>query len=158
MLYLDVFFSVALVAFWVYCVLDVLVTDRAAVRNLPKLAWVFIVLLIYPIGAAAWLIAGRPRAGTPTPSEDAVKRPGPRWPVVRIPNAPVADRPRRDRSRAPDDDPEFLAGLSGKARESGQTRESRSDEQLLRDWEADLRRREDRLRDDDGDGEPPATV
>src|SRR5687767_14632540 len=33
----------ALVALWVYCVLDVVQTDEALIRNLPKMAWLLIV-------------------------------------------------------------------------------------------------------------------
>jgi hypothetical protein len=154
MLGIDVFFSILLVGFWVYCVLDVLVTDRKAVRNLPKIAWLLIVLVLNPVGGAAWLFAGRPRATAAGSPDETPARQGPRWPVMRMPNADAPGRLRRDRAVAPDDDPEFLAGLAGKPRDSGKSRESRSDEQLLRDWEADLRS------PDDGpdDAEPPATA
>ncbi|NDZ83851.1 hypothetical protein G3I19_36165, partial [Streptomyces sp. SID10853] len=48
--------------------------------------------------------------------------------------------PRRDGRAAwtaPDDNPEFLDSLRA---------ENQKDEELLKDWEADLRRREDELR------------
>jgi hypothetical protein len=48
---------------------------------------------------------------------------------------PESQRPRR--SVAPDDDPEFLRGLAASRKQ---------DETLLKDWEADLRRREEELR------------
>ena len=36
-----------------------LTTPEAACRNLPKLAWIFIVLLLPLVGSIAWLVAGR---------------------------------------------------------------------------------------------------
>jgi hypothetical protein len=147
MLFLDGAFAIGLFAFWVFCVLDVLTSDSRAVRNLPKVAWVFIVVLVYVFGGVAWLIAGRPQPGAADqPAEKVADRTGPRpaapW---HLPNRPPgAERPARPHQTAPDDDPEFLAGLRHRPTD---------DEQLLRDWEADLRRREDRLRDED---EPPA--
>ncbi|WTW96754.1 PLD nuclease N-terminal domain-containing protein [Streptomycetaceae bacterium NBC_01309] len=69
----------------VYAFIDCLTTDEQKVRNLPKLAWVFIVLLVPLVGAIGWFVAGRPRR----------------------------DRAAERRARfvAPDDDPEFLASL-----------------------------------------------
>lgn len=49
---------------WAYCVLDAIASDSALVQNLPKLFWVFIVLLFPPIGAIAWLLLGRPEGAS----------------------------------------------------------------------------------------------
>lgn len=49
-----------LVAFWLYALYDVITTHEAHVRNLPKVAWVIIVLLFSEIGAAAWFLLGHP--------------------------------------------------------------------------------------------------
>ncbi|MEU5973753.1 PLD nuclease N-terminal domain-containing protein [Streptomyces sp. NPDC047315] len=46
---------------WIYAFIDVLNTPEKEVRNLPKVAWVIIVLLFMPLGPIAWFIAGRPR-------------------------------------------------------------------------------------------------
>ena len=85
-------------ALTVYCVIDALQTDEADMRNLPKLAWVMLVLLFPVVGPVAWLLAGRPRRGTPPAG-----RRGSRY------------DPRRDRDRrgplGPDDDPDFLKDL-----------------------------------------------
>ena len=81
--YLPVLLSLALT---VYCTVDVIQTPEAAVRNLPKLAWLVVVLLFAVVGPAAWLIAGRPRTG-----RRAIRRP--------------------PRPQGPDDDPEFLRGI-----------------------------------------------
>jgi hypothetical protein len=110
-------------ALWIYAFIDCLNTPEEEVRGLPKVVWVIIILLFGEVlvGPVAWLVAGRTRhapAGGSTPSE---------W--------------HRDEGRtrmtAPDDDPEFLQSLKA---------ENVKDEALLKDWEADLRRREDELK------------
>ncbi|MFJ9708556.1 PLD nuclease N-terminal domain-containing protein [Streptomyces sp. NPDC101234] len=69
-------------ALWIYTFVDCLNTPEDEVRGLPKLAWVFIILLFGEVlvGPVAWLIAGRSR------------QPRERW-------------------VAPDDNPEFLKSL-----------------------------------------------
>lgn len=116
----------------VIALIDCLSTEESEVRNLPKLAWVFIILLFPPIGPIAWFVAGRPqrqrvgRAGA--------WRPGSGFPEY-----------ERPRPVGPDDDPEFLRSKA---------RERRDDEELLSKWEADLRRREEELRRRDSEGGP----
>jgi Phospholipase_D-nuclease N-terminal len=108
----------------VVALIDCLSTDDYAVRNLPKVAWVFIILLFSPVGPIAWFVAGRPeRART---GGAGVWRPGSGFPEY--------ERPR-SRPLAPDDDPDFL-----------RSRARADDEELFRKWEEDLRRREDELR------------
>ena len=75
-------------AFTVYCVIDVVRSEDSAVRGLPKMLWVLLVLLFPLAGGAAWFIAGRPR-GTKPPGADRLSRP-------------------RPRVLGPDDDPDFL--------------------------------------------------
>lgn len=108
----------------VIALIDCLSTEDFAVRNLPKLAWVFIILLFPPIGPIAWFIAGRPQAQRV--GRAGAWRPGSGFPEY-----------ERPRPVGPDDDPEFLRR---------KTREQRDDEELLRKWEADLRRREEEMR------------
>ncbi|MFJ9179098.1 PLD nuclease N-terminal domain-containing protein [Streptomyces sp. NPDC102360] len=73
-------------ALWIYTFIDCLNTPEKEVRGLPKLAWVFIILLFGQVllGPIAWLVAGRPR------------------------RAPAGGRAR---FVAPDDNPEFLRSL-----------------------------------------------
>jgi len=99
--------GLALIAFavWVFCIIDVITTPEDQVRNIPKLAWLFIVILLVEVGAVAWLVAGR------------------NW------NRQPADLPYRgNRGRGagpqrgakapnPDDDEEFLAQLRARAEE-----------------------------------------
>ncbi|MFJ6571627.1 PLD nuclease N-terminal domain-containing protein [Streptomyces sp. NPDC091292] len=114
--------TLLVLALWIYAFIDCLNTPEEEVKHLPKVVWVIIVLLFGTvlIGPIAWLVTGKVRkapAGGATPSE---------W-----------HRNHRTEFVAPDDNPDFLNSLK---------EENRKDEALLKDWEADLRRREDDLR------------
>jgi hypothetical protein len=120
-------------ALWIYAFIDCLNTPEEDVKYLPKVVWIIIVLLFGEvlIGPVAWLVAGKRRhapAGGGTPSE---------W-----------HRDHRTQWVAPDDNPDFLKSLKD---------ENKKDEALLKDWEADLRRREDELkrRENGDDSAPP---
>jgi hypothetical protein len=109
-------------ALWIFAFIDCLNTPEEQVRGLPKVVWVLIILFFGEVlvGPIAWLVAGKVRhapAGGATPSE---------W-----------HRSHPTRFVAPDDNPEFLKSLR---------EENKKDETLLKDWEADLRRREEELR------------
>lgn len=82
--YLPVLLSLGLT---IYCAVDAIQSEDAAVRNLPRMAWLALILLLPLGGPAAWLIAGRPRTAPRT-----------------------VERPER-RPRGPDDDPDFLRNL-----------------------------------------------
>lgn len=135
---------VVALAVWLYCVLDAITAERDQVRGLPKGAWIAIVLLTFEVGAVAWLVWGRPRGEAPraprTPRLGSSGRTA--WPAPR-PGSPRAGSFDRSRRPAPDDDPEFLARLDREA--------ARDHERLLGSWEADLRRREEELRRQDGE-------
>ena len=51
---------IVMLALWVYCILDVIATDDALVRNLSKGMWLLIVIFLPDIGSLAWLLLGRP--------------------------------------------------------------------------------------------------
>ena len=55
------FIGIAVVFVWIYCLYDVVTTEDALVRNLPKIAWFVIVLVLFDIGSILWLCFGRPR-------------------------------------------------------------------------------------------------
>jgi hypothetical protein len=105
-LFADGVLGIALTLFWVYTVLEVITSDASRVRNLPKLTWVFIVILLFDIGALAWWVAGRPQ--------------GPARSLPYKGNAgvpPEYDRPGRATAHNPDDDAAFLAQLRARAEE-----------------------------------------
>jgi hypothetical protein len=127
-------FALADLAMLVIALIDCLATDGHEIRALPKVVWVFVILLFSPLGGITWFVAGRPQHAAAGARRE-MGRPGAGF--------PGASRPRQV---APDDDPEFLRNLA---------RTSRADEEMLRNWEADLRRREEemkRRKADDADG------
>ncbi|KAK1180109.1 PLD nuclease N-terminal domain-containing protein [Streptomyces sp. NBS 14/10] len=123
-----------ILALWIYAFIDCLNTPEEEVRHLPKVVWVIIVLLFGEvlIGPIAWLVAGKNRTAVAGGGAGGGSRSaaGPQQQWV-----------------APDDNPEFLKSL----REENK----KDDEELLKDWEADLRRREEELRrkNEEGSGD-----
>ena len=79
--------AVALLAFTVYTLIDCVQTQDDQVRGLPKVVWVFVILLFPLAGGTAWYMGGRPT----------------------LPSLPQGRRPQGP--RGPDDDPEFLRRL-----------------------------------------------
>ena len=118
--------AIAIFAFWVYCILDVIATDESLMRNMPKVLWLIVVIILPTVGSVAWLVLGRPQNASFVPGESAAR--------------PL---PRREKSRplGPEDSPEFITELDDRAAR-------------LRKWEEDLKRREDDIRRRE-DGEPP---
>ena len=60
MLFLRGGFGLFLLVLWIFCIVDVIMTDEWRVRNMPKGLWLVIVLLLPDIGSVLWLIAGHP--------------------------------------------------------------------------------------------------
>jgi hypothetical protein len=54
-------FLLALLALWLFALVDVITTPAAACRNLPKLLWIVLVVLLPDLGSILWLLLGRPR-------------------------------------------------------------------------------------------------
>jgi hypothetical protein len=84
------------------------------VRNLPRAAWVLIILLIPLLGPLAYFAWGRPK-----------EPPREKGPVLRS----------KPRPAAPDDDPDFLRSVD--------TEQSRRDRELLAQWERDLEKNDE---------------
>jgi hypothetical protein len=115
--------GILLVALWAYCIFDVISTDESLMRNMPKILWLVVVIVLPTVGSVAWLLLGRPEGAGLRPGDTSTYR-APRTPgAPRLGPAPVA----------PDDDPAFLARLDDETKR-------------LRAWEEDLKRREDELR------------
>lgn len=97
MLMFDGVFGLVLLGLWIFCIIDVITTPEGRCRNLPKVIWVLIVLLLTFVGSIAWLVAGRS------------------WEPKQLAQRPTA--PRRSVPMNPDDDEEFLAQLRARAEE-----------------------------------------
>ncbi|QDY78405.1 PLD nuclease N-terminal domain-containing protein [Streptomyces qinzhouensis] len=95
-------------ALWIYAFIDVLNTPEKEVRNLPKVAWVIIVLLFGEVllGPIAWFVAGRPRRTPAHGGGGGSFSPGGR---------------RGGGWVAPDDNPDFLKSLDDEGRKKDQT-------------------------------------
>ncbi len=81
-------------ALTIYAFIDCLNTTEEDTKHLPKIAWVFIILLFWIVGPVVWLAAGKNRhnrAGAAGPGS---------W-----------QRNRRQQWVAPDDNPDFLKSL-----------------------------------------------
>jgi hypothetical protein len=101
MLFFDGALGLIFLGVWIFCIIDVITTPESQCRNLPKLAWLFIVILLVDIGSVAWLVAGRTWNGQPLrPLAGTPARPG-----------------QRPKATNPDDDEEFLASLRSRAEE-----------------------------------------
>lgn len=104
---LDLLLAVVSFALWVYCLVEVISTPEPRVRNLPKVAWVLIVLLFPLVGSIAWLVAGRPEAGGAARSRHERA----------VPAFPEYDRPGRAAATDPGKDEEFLRQVRARAEE-----------------------------------------
>jgi hypothetical protein len=132
MLYFDGVFGLVLFGLWLYCLFDVITTDAACCRNLPKLAWLFIVLLLPDVGSIAWLVAGHPWANQPgrgVRSEAASRY-------------PEYDRPGRQRPANPDDDEAFLRSLRERAEQQRRDYQARRAQELRAEQEEQRRRKQ----------------
>ena len=98
------------------------------IRNLPKVAWVVIVLLFPVLGSAAWFVLGRPQ-GAPR------RAPGERA----TPQFPEYDRPGRSAAVDPEKDEEFLRQVRARAEEQ----RKRYEAQKKRDEEREQQREQD---------------
>ncbi|HET7326749.1 MAG TPA: PLD nuclease N-terminal domain-containing protein [Nocardioidaceae bacterium] len=80
------------VALAIFCLVQLVQSRHQQVRGLPRWAWALVIVLVPLLGSIGWLVLGRPRDdGTPK-------------------------RPER-RTIAPDDDPDFLRGLTWRQRQ-----------------------------------------
>lgn len=87
----------------IFCLVDAISAPEHRVRNLPKWAWILLILIVPLAGGIAWLVAGRP---TSTPQQS--------WAP---PGFPEYDRPGRAAASNPDDDAEFLRKVRERAEE-----------------------------------------
>ncbi len=105
----EMFFGLVVLALWIYSLVDCVGSDEGAIRNLPKLWWLLIVLFFPFAGSVAWLVAGRPQALPARAHERAA------------PAFPEYDRPGRVAATDPDDDEAFLNQVRERAEQQRQT-------------------------------------
>ena len=86
--------AVAVLAIYVYGLVDVIRTDGRLTRGFSKTTWIIMVALLPLIGAALWFLIGRPRASA------------------------VAQPVYQHHPTAPDDDPDFLRNLEQRRRQA----------------------------------------
>jgi hypothetical protein len=103
---LELLFTVVVFAVWIFTLADVAQSPGQRVRNLPKVAWVVLVLLFPVLGSAAWFVCGRPDAAS-----------GPGKGERSAPQYPEYDRPGRSAAADPEKDEEFLRQVRARAEE-----------------------------------------
>jgi hypothetical protein len=111
--------GVLLLAVWIFAIFDVIKTERALCRNLPKELWLLLVIILPDVGAIAWLIMGRPVNARFRPGSTESRAPGTLWSAA--PRQPIG----------PEDSADFM---------------KTAEERRLRAWEDELRRREEDVR------------
>jgi hypothetical protein len=133
-------------ALWVYCLFDVIMSDDSRVRNLPKLTWIFVVLVTSVVGAVAWLVAGRPQG--PARSLPYKGNRGAAYPEY--------ERPGRFVATNPEDDAEFLRKVRERAEaQTAEAKRQRLERERL-EAEDRERRRKAKAVEDDPDPVDPA--
>jgi hypothetical protein len=103
---LELGFGLVVLAMWVFSLVDVIGSDVGAIRHLPKVWWLLIVLFFPFAGSVAWLVAGRPMGAARTSKHERA-----------MPHYPEYDRPGRAAAASPDDDEEFLRKVRERAEE-----------------------------------------
>jgi len=116
--------GIGFLVLWFYCLYDVITTDEAIVRHLPKVVWFLVVLVLADIGSILWLALGRPQIWTRQAHDPQ------RYGTSRLRPSPSAEA-------APDQP--SLDHLSPIVRH-------REEQTRLHMWEAQLQRREEELR------------
>lgn len=77
-------------ALTIYAFIDCLNTPEDEAKHLPKVAWVFIILLFWIVGPIVWLVAGKLRnvpEGGRTPRSGTAGSAPPGWPPTTTPTS-----------------------------------------------------------------------
>jgi hypothetical protein len=117
----------------IFCLIDCIQSDSLLVRNLPKIAWILLIIILPLVGGIAWLVAGRPLRAGQTSSVP--------WRATQTSGFPEYERSTAT-SRSLDEVDERLR--------RDQERVDREHEDALRRWEASLRDRERKLESSGG--------
>ncbi|MGN6454439.1 MAG: PLDc N-terminal domain-containing protein [Steroidobacteraceae bacterium] len=119
MIFADGTLALVMLGLWIFCIIDVITTPDP--RNLPKMAWLFIVIIIPDIGSIAWLVAGRNWGPNHVPYRSA---------TVAGKAYPEYDRPGRAVPTNPDDDEAFLKQVRERAEAQRREYEARRKREL----------------------------
>lgn len=136
MFYADGVVGLLLLGLWIYAIFDVISTESALCRNLPKGMWLIIVIILPDIGSIAWLLLGRPEFAGFRPGDTTVRT--------------------TRRAVGPEDEATYLSKsdeLNRRLEAWEADQERRRSELQSRDlgaWEAELERREQELRRREG--------
>ncbi len=126
-------FGFFLFALWVWAVIDVISTDNVLVRNLDKMVWLLLVVFLPTLGAVAWIGLGRPvNAGF-------------------MPGATYTRPSPQDRKLAPrgfEDSDQWTASTKPSTPSADGFETTSAKERRLREWEAELAKRESELDED----------
>ena len=114
MVKLELALGLLVLVLWIFSVIDVITSDEGAIRHLPRLPWLLLVLFFPFAGSVAWLVAGRP-AGPPRPR--SYERAAPEFPEY--------DRPGRAAASSPEQDEAFLRRIRERAEEQRRDYEAR---------------------------------
>lgn len=128
MIKLELLFSAIVFAVWIYTLVDVIGTPQATIRNLPKIAWLIVVLLFPLLGSAAWFILGRPEGRAARPA-GAYERSAPAFPEY--------DKPGRATAIDPGKDEEFLRQVRARAEEQRRRHEQQKKQETQQEQEND---------------------
>lgn len=126
MIKLELLFTIVAFVVWIFTLADVAQAPGKQVRNLPKVAWVVLVLLFPVLGSAAWFVLGRPQGTRPAVGERSA------------PAFPEYDRPGRSAALDPEKDEEFLKHVRARAEEQRRRfAEEKKREQAQREKDAE---------------------
>lgn len=120
MIKLQLLLGVVWFAIWVFTIIDVLGAPEPAIRRLPKLGWLFVVVIFGVIGALAWFVLGRPEKSGPRKLGRYERS---------TPEFPEYDRPGRAAAADPADDAEFLRQVRARAEEQRKRYEQQKKQQ-----------------------------
>ena len=71
--------TLVLLVLTIYALVDCIQTEESRQRNLPKVLWLLLILIVPLVGPIAWFLAGRPgRRGRPRSGHEPAA--GPAWP------------------------------------------------------------------------------
>jgi len=118
-------------ALLIFCVIDLIQTPESDIRNLPKWAWLILIIILPLVGCIAWLVAGRPVRVRPSQSTWA---PGAGFP-----------EPQRPQPKTDDIDARLQAELA---------EADRRHEEAVQRWQASLEERERKLAEQERPNDP----